>query len=97
MTMHTIYKYPIPVEDKFTLALPVGADVLTVQVQHDEVYLWARVNTENPAEPRHFRMFGTGHLMPEWFPWPMKHIGTFQLEGGSLVFHLFEDNVLRED
>lgn len=35
---------------------------------------------------RHFRIKGTGHAADDIGD----YIGTFQLNGGSLVFHLFE-------
>jgi hypothetical protein len=34
-------------------------------------------------------MYGTGHDMPDD---PGQYVGTFQMHGGALVFHLFEVN-----
>jgi hypothetical protein len=87
MRMQTVYKYPIEMHDNFLVELPIGAYVLTVQVQHGTPYIWALVDTESPTELRPFRLLGTGHPIEQ----PLtRYIGTFQLNGGALVFHLFE-------
>lgn len=86
--MRTIHKYPVAVVDRFTLALPRGAEVLAVQMQQESPYLWAIVDTEAELERRVFRLVGTGHrLLPEE---PGKYCGTFQMLNGSIVYHLFE-------
>lgn len=85
--MRTIWKYPVQA-GPFTLDLPIGSRILTVQTQVDSPELWVEVpDTEARTEPRHFMAYGTGHPMDE----PVReYIGTFQLEGGWLVFHLYE-------
>lgn len=85
--MKTIYKYPVPLTDDFTLDLPKGAKVLTVQMQHGEPQLWVLVDPENYTVKRSFRLVGTGHSVPTVGIW---YINTFQLDNGSVVFHLFE-------
>jgi hypothetical protein len=85
--MITVYKYPVVLNDEFTLGLPGKARVLTVQVQRGKPYLWALVDTEEPSRLRHFRLAGTGHPINEPIS---EYLGTFQVEGGLLVFHLFE-------
>lgn len=86
--MRTVYKYPLlPIGDNIVLSLPAGATVLSVQVQHGEPCVWALVDTDAPLVKRSFRLAGTGHPLPNA---PLAHLGTFQLEGGSLVFHLLE-------
>lgn len=59
--MLMIFKYPIPIEDHFTLELPKDAKILTVQVQREMPQLWAVVDPEAEKETRHFRLSGTGH------------------------------------
>jgi hypothetical protein len=82
-----IYKYPVPVTASFTLDMPRGAEVLTVQVQHGEPVLWALVDVAASLERREFAVHGTGHEMPEG---ERRYVGTFQLEGGHFIGHLFE-------
>ena len=82
-----VFKYPIPMKDRFDLALPTGAQVLTVQTQRGEPHLWALVHPGLPPETRSFHLYGTGHPVDHA---PLRYVGTFQLEDGRLVFHVFE-------
>ena len=88
--MLTIFKYPIPAGDHFTLKLPRDAKILTVQTQRGAPQLWAMVDSETKKETRHFRLSGTGHPLGEDYLKIINYIGTFQMENGALVFHLFE-------
>jgi hypothetical protein len=87
--MKSIYKFSLPLDDQFVLAMPSGAKILSVQVQNDQPCIWAIVDPAEPPEPRCFEMYGTGHTLPEDIT-ALKFIGTFQLEIPGLVFHLFE-------
>jgi hypothetical protein len=83
--MRTIWKFPLkPAVQEITM--PRGARVLTVQTQFGEPQLWAEVDTDAPTEQREFAVVGTGHPMPED---PGEYIGTFQIDDGSLVFHVY--------
>ena len=86
----TIYKYTVAYDDIFVLDLPMGAEVLTVQVQYESPYLWALVNTEEQTEKRYFRLAGTGHPIVYDMGKEYSYINSFQLNNGDLVFHLFE-------
>lgn len=90
--MKRIFKYDIPVADYFELELPLNAEVLTFQSQRESFYIWAIINDEEGLndEKRYFRLAGTGHDLTEDFPKIKKYIGTAQIAGGGLVFHLFE-------
>jgi hypothetical protein len=82
-----IWKFNIK-PDRFELQLPIGAIVLTVQTQNGIPYIWAVCNPIAEMENRVFLLLGTGCNNPEIQH--CKYIGTFQMEGGMLVFHLFE-------
>jgi len=84
-----VYKYTIPVEDYFSLDLPAGAKILTIQVQRDEPQIWALVDPEQQPRPYNFRLAGTGHDITESRD-SLEYIGTFQLVGGNFIGHLFE-------
>jgi len=88
--MKTIYKYEIPIQDHFTLELPRNAEILVVQTQFSKPQLWALVDLEAPIKKREFRVSGTGHDLTEDYHKIKEYIGTFQIENGGLVFHLFE-------
>lgn len=84
-----IWKFPINL-DKSIVQMPKDAEILTIQTQNDTPCIWALVNPENANESRHFEVYGTGHNIYYEMGIDRKYIGTFQLHGGSLVFHLFE-------
>ena len=86
----TVFKYKVLPSTEFEIQMPRHAEILTVQVQNEEVFMWARVDTEEDCVYRRFGVFGTGHDMPDKALVEPKYIGTFQLCGGSIVFHLFE-------
>jgi hypothetical protein len=87
--MFTIHKYPIPYSAaSFTLDLPAGAHVLTVQVQDHVPMAWAIVDTDAPKQPREFEIFGTGWELPPGSQ--LRYISTIQAQSGRLVWHVFE-------
>jgi hypothetical protein len=92
--MLKIWKFRIPLQDAIQIEMPKGAKVLAVQTQHQDArdvyngpYLWAMVNPEAAQEIRQFRLVRTGHPIEEK---NLIYIGTFQLQDGEVVFHLFE-------
>lgn len=87
--MKTIWKFPVKINDEFSLAMPAGARVLSVQDQRGGTVMWALVDDSAPKVERRFFVRGTGHPCDG-----LDHavfVGTFQLHGGAIVFHLFED------
>ena len=87
--MLTVYKYAIPVEDSFSLPMPIGARVLCVQVQRGEPCIWAMINTGADLVRRQFALRGTGHNC-DGLGSSRTYVGTFQLGEGSFVGHLFD-------
>lgn len=69
--------------------LPQGAVFLTVQTQYGEPQMWFEVDPNAPLEKRRFAALATGESihMPQD---KRKYLGTFQLNQGTLVFHVFE-------
>jgi len=59
--MKTIFKYIIEVKDEQTLTIPVGSKILSVQVQGDNICLWAIVNPQIVDEEVLIEIFGTGN------------------------------------
>lgn len=85
MTTHVVYKYPLRDEESFALELPKNAEILCVNLQNRQPFLWAKVNPEAEKETRKFLLVGTG-----WkFEGRTEYIGTVFTSNG-LVFHLFE-------
>jgi len=88
---HRVYKYQLPgLSDWITMWMPAGAEPLCVQVQNDQPCMWARVDISQPPTVYHFRVAGTGHDLGSNVG---RHIGSFQMHGGALVFHVFADGV----
>lgn len=85
---HIIHKYPIQIKDKFNIEMPIGAKILTVQVQGNVPCIWALVDTEQHLEIRYFILVGTGQPLDEFYG---NYIGTIQQEHGYFVWHIFED------
>lgn len=73
-----------------SIHMPIGSEILTVQNQNEDAWIWALVDPEKEIEERFFEVYGTGHNIHYDMDVERKYIGTFQISGGSLVFHLFE-------
>jgi len=100
--MRTIWKFQFKIDDEVEIEMPIGARILHVGTQGDErqtalpsPFLWAMVESTAKKHRRKFLIFGTGHELPrlpidEPLPNDLQHIGTFQMRGGLLVWHMFE-------
>lgn len=86
--MKTIFKYGLEFTDSQTLLLPEGAKILSVGNQMEKLCLWALLDPAQSPKARTFRIYGTGHPVPQdgtgYF------LGTVQFGGGTLVMHVFE-------
>ena len=92
--MKTIWKFPIPTTDIQEISIPQGAEILTVQMQGDMPCLWAIIDTDASLEPRTILTLGTGHKGLELSNGGQpRYIGTYQIFGGSLIFHVFDGGV----
>lgn len=89
-----IYKYELYVATSQEVRMPVGATILTLQLQNKEPCIWATVphtpynnhGLEVVYENRRFITVGTGHIFDET---NLIYIGTYQQ--GFFVGHVFED------
>ena len=83
-----IWKFTLPVRAEPTmLAMPIGAQVLSVQTQQEEVRLWALVDPAEDREERRFLVVATGQSFD---PRGKTYLGTVQTGGGMRVFHIWE-------
>lgn len=88
-----IWKYNFEIKDVVTIEMPKGAEIVAVDTQFGKPTLWALVNPDAEAENRVLRIFGTGHPIKgnNWtLGASVKYLGTFQVQDGQLVFHVFE-------
>lgn len=90
----TVYKYAEILADTVTLDLPVGARILHVAPspaiaygEQDALVFWVQIERDVPTERRTFRVFGTGHDMPDDVA--LEHVATVM--DGRFVWHVFEE------
>jgi hypothetical protein len=83
----SIWKYPLNLVSEQSVDMPQGAQMLTVQMQHEQPHIWALVDPASPKVGRFVMIYGTGHGIPDDTG---RYVGTFQLADGDLVFHVFE-------
>lgn len=84
----SIWKYELNVTDEQLIEIPTGAEILAVQVQHSVPCLWARVDPNATKVKRRILTHGTGHTLSAITG---VYIDSYQLNGGDLVFHVFEE------
>lgn len=85
--MITIWKYPLSATERQIIFVPKGAQFLSVQVQRDELCLWAKVDTEHKESKVEIVVHGTGHNADDTKN--MEYVGTFQESDGFYVGHCF--------
>jgi len=87
--MQSIWKFPLQCADKTVIVMPKGAKVLCVQSQREIPCVWALVPDTGAEveQERTFTIYGTGHQHESISG---EYVGTFQLQGGAFVFHVFE-------
>jgi hypothetical protein len=81
--MDEIWRYVVPVDDRWHELVLSGAILHVASRRADEVDVWA-LSSGGPEVAREFRVFGTGHPLPEG----VTHRGTAL--DGPYVWHLME-------
>jgi hypothetical protein len=87
----TILKYTLTVLDEQTILMPKGAGILYFATQYEEPRIWAKVDPTAELVPRHFHTYSTGDIIPEENEKGDCFLGSYQLRGGSEVYHVFEN------
>jgi hypothetical protein len=85
-----IYKYGLHITDEQLIPMPIGAEILTAQIQNGDPQLWALCDPLQELETRRIRVLGAGNSVSDDEKITMKYISTIQLYEGRLVFHVFE-------
>ena len=86
-----IWKFPVALEDSFSVSMPGGAKILALQLQRGRPQMWVLLNPEAPPEQRTFRIVGTGHRYSARLFGTWQYLGTFQMQDGAFVWHVFEE------
>jgi len=75
------------IADDMSILIPVGAEILAVQVQRGMPCIWYKCDENSPKERRRILIYCTGEPITES---NLRYIGTYQLYGGDYVAHVFE-------
>lgn len=94
--MSAVLRWTVPVDDE-PHVLDLSGGVLFVDCRDDPgtVEVWT-LDSGGPTVARTFRVFGTGHPVPDGWEYvgtaltPMEVLGLGQRKRGALVWHLFE-------
>lgn len=83
-----VYKYKLQITKVIQeVVLPLGAQILCIKMQNDELCMWALVDPDQTYnEVVKIRCAGTGHEITE----DVEYIDTVMLLDGELVFHFFK-------
>lgn len=82
-----IHKFKLPNSGEFTLNLPIETQILTVQIQNGEPYLWALLDPEANKYSCDFVWIRTGEEFEYENP---TYITTLQFDNAAKVAHLFK-------
>lgn len=92
--MRTIYKYLLLLTDSQILHLPSSAKPLSVQLQGEQLCLWAEVPPAGQFVVEKevvISIVGTGHPLP---PGAVHYLGTVQQ--GQFVWHVYASAAMGE-
>lgn len=88
-TGKVIFKYQMPVLERFTMRLPQGAEIIRIADQGGMFWLWAVVDTRVPDEDRHFVAVKCGANVPAG---NLRYIGFCAIfVQQELGLYIFED------
>ena len=95
--MKVIHKYPLVVNYSglCEVEMPKGADIISCQLQGEDITFWAIVNPKHKLKKRIFQLFGTGQAMEDYDKKHYEHVATVQYAYKDymttpLVWHVFE-------
>ena len=86
--MLTIHKFPIKSTNNISIRAARGARPLCVQVQDGAPCVWMLLDAAREQCKHLFRIYGTGWDMDDTVRME-QYVGTFQVDGGMLIWHLF--------
>lgn len=77
--MKKIFKYPLPVQEKYQIELPIGAVIIRVDDVDGLFFLWAIVDVETEeSETRYLEFYKTGQEIKTPIE-DLKFLGTCKL------------------
>lgn len=91
--MKTVYKYNLAnknFSNICTISAPEGAEFLYAGNQHEEMCVWAEVDTNNEMVDYQFEIFGTGEEIKIDMGVDRKYLNSVMLNSGYYVFHIYQ-------
>ena len=95
--MKTVYKYQLRLTDEQEIRIPtliendvlvkLSDQVLKIETQRGIPCMWVLVDSDAEKLPRHVFTRGTGHSCDDRRR--DEYLGTYQLDNGNLIFHVF--------
>jgi len=82
-----VWKFKLDLDHCQSISMPAGAKILAIQVQFNQPRLWCLVDPTARLTDREFVTYGTGHEIDAE---GHHYVGTYQIDGGRLVYHVFE-------
>lgn len=70
--------------------MPIGATILHIGAQNNNIYLWALCDPLAEKEARYFEVNATGQDIYYDMGVERNYLGTVHLHKDSLIFHVFE-------
>jgi hypothetical protein len=89
-----MWKYVLAPEDEQEINVRVGARVLSVEEQREDIVLYVMLDPNEPKEKAAVWVVGTGHDVPVGVTASM-FVGTAKMYGGNLMFHIFSTHTGR--
>lgn len=84
--MKTIWKHTLALTDAMLrIPMPEGSTPVRFAMQNGVPCVWALVDTEREVVTRNFRVYGTGHVIPDI---AAEYVGS--CDDPPFVWHLFE-------
>lgn len=85
-----IYKFTLKEVETQTIQIPKGSVLMSVQAQNNKPCLWAVIHdTQAEIEEIKIRTLLTGQPFSDEEYFPTGFLGTYQLNGGAFVGHVF--------
>lgn len=87
--MNVIHKYKLNGDTLQTVSLPINSTVLSVVEQHQDIVMYAVVDTEQGDEKEvEFLLLGTGQIFNDTLDGYV-FLNTVKLSGGAIMVHVF--------
>lgn len=70
------------------IQVPIGTEILSVQMQHDQPCMWALVDPEAKLFNIRILCYGTGWEVQDHVT-GLNYLGTVQIDEGHEIYHFF--------